>query len=577
MQVKVRIKGSNNEPFAENDSRVDDRRPADHVQRAHQRLRSRQRSVVRLRRATSQPDDTDPATVARRRCSPDGEFFFTPRTPASTCSSTASPTAPREDRAIIRVDVAPDRTTARRQRSATTSRSRAEARKTVYVLQNDTDPDGDVVAIDELDSAPTASRSRKRRASGSASPPNPSHPTRSFRYSISDGRGRSRIRRRRGRRHRHRGRSIRRRSPSPTRSSCAPGRPAPCRVLLNDYDPEGGVVTRRQGEPGRQRPGPHRPRRAGDLRHSRPHGDLQLHVRLRRRRRGRQPRRRPSSRCGSYLTARPTARRSPAPTRPAPAPARRSTIPVANNDSDPDGDAVRVESIAAQPAFGQASLNDNGTIAYSASPDAVGSDTFRYVLDRCQGQAGDRHRARRRAACRRRRTARRPRPTTPSRCSPVATRSRLDLLRNDYDPDGDALASPVRRGGAVTPCPIRAPAPSFSPPPPCRRGAETTVAPVSSPTTSATGDGGTDRAIGHCRASPPANPSRPSPSTTSVGPVTPANALKSTCSPTTSTRRLAGTRVCAVRPVDDPAFTVGDDGPRRRSSAGVDDTSTSTR
>lgn len=56
------------------------------------------------------------------------------------------------------------------------------------------------------------------------------------------------------------------------------------------------------------------------------------------------------------------------------------TIPVLDNDSDPDGDLLRVESIALQPSAGTAELNDDGTIAYMPRRAFKGTDRFRYVV-----------------------------------------------------------------------------------------------------------------------------------------------------------------------------------------------------
>ena len=108
---------------------------------------------------------------------------------------------------------------------------------------------------------------------------------------------------------------------------------------------------------------------------------------------------------------------------------------------------MRVESIAAQPAFGQAALNDDGTITYRAAPDASGSDTFRYVLVDAKGEqaigtvlvgvlpADGQNR---------------PPTATDDSFSMLAGSDplRLDLLRNDYDPNGDDLAITDVRGGA---------------------------------------------------------------------------------------------------------------------------------
>ena len=55
-------------------------------------------------------------------------------------------------------------------------------------------------------------------------------------------------------------------------------------------------------------------------------------------------------------------------------------IPVLANDTDPDGDAIQIETIAAQPTFGTATVNVDGTIRYSPRLGESGSDRLRYTL-----------------------------------------------------------------------------------------------------------------------------------------------------------------------------------------------------
>ncbi len=318
------------------------------------------------------------------------------------------------------------------------------ARKTVYVLQNDTDPDGDVVAIESWTGA-EGLEIEEAQGVGFRVDVDPAAPDEvTFRYSISDGEA----------------------DPvsgvvvvavtdamvvdqapvaKPDTIDLRPGQTGAVRVLLNDYDPEGGaltVVKANSATDAQVRLGP---------------GGQEIYV---------TPSRRMVSsftfgydvvdeagnravvvrRCAARCpTVRRTVRRSPAPTRPAPAPEPTVTIAVANNDSDPDGDAVRVESIAAQPAFGQASMDDDGTITYRASPDAVGSDSLRYVLIDAKGKqaigtvlvgvlpADGQNR---------------PPTATDDSFSMLAGSDplRLDLLRNDYDPNGDDLAITEVRG-----------------------------------------------------------------------------------------------------------------------------------
>ncbi len=55
------------------------------------------------------------------------------------------------------------------------------------------------------------------------------------------------------------------------------------------------------------------------------------------------------------------------------------TIPVLNNDSDPDGDPIAVTQIT-QPESGVVTLNQGGTLTYTPIPDAVGPVMFTYTI-----------------------------------------------------------------------------------------------------------------------------------------------------------------------------------------------------
>lgn len=58
------------------------------------------------------------------------------------------------------------------------------------------------------------------------------------------------------------------------------------------------------------------------------------------------------------------------------------TIPVLDNDSDPNGDPLAIENVT-QPAHGSISVHPNGTITYTPDPGFSGSDTFSYTV--CDG------------------------------------------------------------------------------------------------------------------------------------------------------------------------------------------------
>ena len=114
-------------------------------------------------------------------------------------------------------------------------------------------------------------------------------------------------------------------------------------------------------------------------------------------------------------------------------------IPVLDNDSDPDGDAIRLESIAAQPVFGTAEVTADGAVRYRPGPAMSGSDRLRYTVVDAQGERavgevligvlppdGDNRS-----------------PTASNDNFTVIAGSDdvvLDVLANDFDPDGDSLS-----------------------------------------------------------------------------------------------------------------------------------------
>ncbi|MBY5161288.1 Ig-like domain-containing protein [Salsipaludibacter albus] len=123
-------------------------------------------------------------------------------------------------------------------------------------------------------------------------------------------------------------------------------------------------------------------------------------------------------------------------------------VDVLGNDSDPDGDALQVESIASQPVGGSARVLEDGTLEYTPLGDFTGTDRFDYALvdargARVTGQVlvgvmlPDENR---------------PPIAVPDTVEVVAGTQRglLDVLVNDLDPDGDRLVvtdtSDVRLG-----------------------------------------------------------------------------------------------------------------------------------
>jgi len=56
------------------------------------------------------------------------------------------------------------------------------------------------------------------------------------------------------------------------------------------------------------------------------------------------------------------------------------TIAVLSNDLDPDGDPINIESIAEQPQHGVVDVNDDGTVLYRPNDGFSGTDSFVYTL-----------------------------------------------------------------------------------------------------------------------------------------------------------------------------------------------------
>jgi YD repeat-containing protein len=111
-----------------------------------------------------------------------------------------------------------------------------------------------------------------------------------------------------------------------------------------------------------------------------------------------------------------------------------ATINVLNNDSDPDGDPLQVQSII-QGAKGTASIGAGGTsVVYAANPSSTGSDSFTYVASDGRGASA---------------VGTVTMTISPMDHPPSAGHDAFQLfqvasavyypLLNDYDPDGDGL------------------------------------------------------------------------------------------------------------------------------------------
>jgi VCBS repeat-containing protein len=60
-------------------------------------------------------------------------------------------------------------------------------------------------------------------------------------------------------------------------------------------------------------------------------------------------------------------------------------INVLDNDSDMDGDSIKLDSISTKPSNGSVTINDNGTITYTPNADYHGEDSFIYKINDGRG------------------------------------------------------------------------------------------------------------------------------------------------------------------------------------------------
>ncbi len=309
--------------------------------------------------------------------------------------------------------------------------------RNVYVLENDVDPDGDVVGILSWTTGPGIEIEQVLgfafRVTVLADAPEQSQ----FTYTISDGRNEPVT-----------GNVVVAVSDAntpdqppvarPDTVEVRPGQTTSTRVLVNDFDPEGGAlrVVNVSPVPGADlRIGPGgqeifvsvNPGVASSFSFGydvadeagNQSGSL-VQVRLV-----------PDGEANRPPVARPDVARTVA--------GRAVDIPVLANDSDPDGDAIQLESIAAQPAFGVATTQPDGSVRYEPGPAQSGSDRLRYTIVDANGEravgevvigvlpADGENRP----------------PTATNDTYTVIAGSDVvvvDVLANDSDPDGDPLS-----------------------------------------------------------------------------------------------------------------------------------------
>jgi len=456
VRVAIRLRDSNNEPDARNDSAVtvagrpvtinvliNDTDPdGDAISVAAPPV---------LIAPASSDDIADSIEVS---LSTDGQFFFVAEQPGEYLYSYSIIDGSERDTALIRIDVTPpdvNRPPVAVRDDATISRGSSA---TVFVLANDTDPDGDVVAIENVYPSDFLTIESFRGIGFIVTVLPEAPPQVSFQYTITDG--------------------VSEPVPGtvviavtdtdsvdqppivqPDVIEARPGVTTAARVLLNDFDPEGGTlridrvssvddVEIRIGQGGQEIfvtlpddavNGFSFSYDVVDVGQNRSAGIVDVRI---------VP--------GDSSNRPPVARADTARTRSDVA----VTVAVLDNDTDPDGDPIRVESIVAQPAAGIAVVNEDGTITYTPDDGFAGTDRFAYVI---VDQFGDRAIGDVLIGVIPETVENRPPTAIDDEFTIVAGSDAftLPVTSNDYDPDGDVLrisrftqADSVRLNDAAT-------------------------------------------------------------------------------------------------------------------------------
>ncbi len=363
----------------------------------------------------------------------DGEFYFLPERPGVYLFDYLASDGQSNDSAQIRVDVSEAGINAPPVAVRDDVAIPLGGTRLVYVLDNDGDPNGDIVDIVEWSGAPGLAIEPVPGIGFRVTVETDAPPTATFRYAISDGIAEpvatvvvvsvADV-------------GISNQPPvvRPDLVELRPGRSTTIPVLLNDFDPEGGslsVIRLPESDPNvTYELGPDSqsiiitlsPTASSGFRFGYDVTDLDgataasiVDVRIID---PTEPNRPPTARpdVGRTIESRPVA------------------LAVLTNDSDPDGDVISIESIASQPANGMAVI-DGDTIVYSPAAGFTGTDRFGYVIVDTEGaraigsvQVGVTPVA----------TENRPPAANDDRFV-IDARATLDLLANDSDPDGDTL------------------------------------------------------------------------------------------------------------------------------------------
>ncbi len=435
--VSVRLADANNEPDARNDSGV-----------------TVVGKPVRMDVLANDTDpDDDPLFVAQQptlvrptdrtidsldvSLTPDGELFFDPDAPGTYVFNYSATDGEETDVAQIRVEVG----AATENRPPTAIRDDvvipAGGSRLVHVLDNDGDPDGDVIGL-VGDDVEAGNGLTVKEVSGvgylvTVAPGAPARPT--FRYQISDGKSDPvsavvvvAVTK-----------AVTVNQPPVARADVVEvraGGKVNVPVLANDYDPEGGTLTVSSVTPFDGvdvAPGLN-----GQTVNLRVGANVLSSFTI-----SYTVADAAGNQASAFLDVRivPAAEVNRPPTARTDIGRTRSGVPVVieavANDSDPDGDIIAVESIHAQPTGGTAAI-ESGAVVYTPNATFVGTDRFTYTLVDAGGEiaigevligvmpaAG----------------ANRAPEAFDDTVQAVAGSAPLvyDVLENDSDPDGDTL------------------------------------------------------------------------------------------------------------------------------------------
>lgn len=481
---------------------------------------------------------------------PDGEFFFTPPVAGTYLFSYRASDGAESDEALIRVEATPAGDNRPPAAIRDTVTIPAGSTATIFPLQNDSDPDGDVVSLVGHSPTPYADIQVVDGVGLTLQVHPDAPPAISFQYAITDGYSESVSG------------SVLVSVVDPSSVNQAPvtrpdvvearpGTTIHVPVIVNDFDPEGTALTVSQATatdgivaevgPTKQSVDitlPETVRQSFNVSYDVVDAD------------------------GNSASATVRVRVVP-PDQPNRSPIPRLDIgraraaidlkiPVLDNDSDPDGDQLYIESIDTQPSQGMATVSPDGTIVYRALPTARGGDQFTYVVVDGQGGrsigivtlgvvAAD--------------EVNRPPDAVGDEFGIVigSTAQTLDSTSNDTDPDGDELTITSVTGASVGRAEVVDGELTYTPPTNVPPGTDVVIK-----YTVDDGRGGTDDAAVTIKLVEATEPAPPIAVDDRVGPTSAGSTIVAV--PRNNDLDPDGNPGALVVSSDDPSATVNDDG-----------------